>query len=193
MIRGMLVLASTSRHRQGLLERAGIGFTCVAPSVDEEALKDDRPARELAMFLARAKGESIARTRPTDIVVGCDQICLHEGRALGKPGSSDRAEAQLARLSGQTHELVTAMAVFHRGEVFEHLEVPRLTMRVLSKEQISRYVRADQPLDCAGSYRLESRGITLFERIDTSDHTAIIGLPILALVRQLAALGAEIP
>ncbi len=85
------------------------------------------------------------------------------------------------------------MAIFHDGGVFEHLEVPRLTMRKLSKEQIARYVEADGPLDCAGSYRLESRGITLFERIETSDHSAIVGLPILTLVSHLATLGVQLP
>ena len=189
----MLVLASTSRHRQGVLQRAGICFAAVAPAVDEDALKDDRPARELAMFLAEAKGASIAHTRPHDIVVGCDQICLYRGETFGKCGSLEVAREQLARLSGHTHELVTAMAVFHDGKVFRHLEVPQLTMRPLTSQQIARYVIADNPVDCAGSYRLESRGITLFSRIETSDHSTIIGLPLLALVQHLASLGVDIP
>lgn len=189
----MLVLASTSRYRRGLLERAGIAFTAIAPEVDEEALKDDRPAAELALFLARAKGESIARLRPTDIVIGSDQIAVHRGEILNKPGDRSSAIEQLRLLAGDTHELLTAMAVIHRGEVHEHLERARLTMRPLSTAQIERYVDADEPFACVGSYRLEARGITLFERINTADHSAIVGLPLLELVRVLATLGVVLP
>lgn len=189
----MVVLASTSRHRQGLLQRAGIPFVVVAPTVDEESLKDGRPPHELAMFLAEAKGASIALTRPDDIVIGCDQICLHRGEIFEKPGTRENALRQLSRLQGETHELLTAMAVFHRGMVHRRLEVPRLTMRSLTREQLERYIDADGPLDCSGSYRLESRGICLFERIETSDHSAVVGLPIMALVALLATMGVELP
>lgn len=188
-----LVLASTSRHRRDLLTRAGIPFEAVPPAVDEEALKDGRPAPELAAYLARAKAESIARIRPDDIVIGSDQIAVHRGDQLGKPGSRAAAIAQLERLSGDSHELVTAMTVMRGSIVHEHLEVGQLTMRRLSPEQIARYVDADAPLECCGSYRLESRGITLFERISTSDHSAIVGLPILALVRILESFGVVLP
>ncbi len=189
----MIVLASTSRHRRDLLTRAGIPFEAVAPTVDEEALKDGRPPEELAAFLARAKAESIAKQRPRDIVIGSDQIAIHRGQQLGKPGTRDNAIAQLTRLSGDSHRLVTAMTVIGNGEMHEHLEVAELTMRALAAEQIARYVDADGPLDCAGSYRLESRGIALFERVTSNDHTAIVGLPLLALVRLLAKLRVVLP
>ncbi|HSI04473.1 MAG TPA: nucleoside triphosphate pyrophosphatase [Myxococcota bacterium] len=189
----MIVLASTSRHRRDLLTRAGITFEAVPPAVDEEALKDDRPPEQLAAYLARAKAESIARQRPDDIIVGCDQVAVHRGEVLGKPGTRAAAIAQLGRLAGDRHRLVTAMTVMHGAEVHEHLEIAELTMRALSPEQIARYVDADGPLECCGSYRLESRGITLFETVTSSDHSAIVGLPLLALVRILAKLGVALP
>ena len=189
----MLVLASTSRHRRDLLTRAGIPFEAVAPAFDEEAAKDGRPPEQLAAYLARAKAESIGRHRPGDIIVGCDQIAVHRGEQLGKPGTRAAAIAQLGRLAGDRHRLVTAMAVMRGNDVQEHLEVAELTMRALTPEQIPRYIDADGPLDCAGSYRLESRGVTLFESITSNDHSAIVGLPLLALVRILASLGVVIP
>ena len=189
----MLLLASTSRYRRDLLTRAGIAFEAVAPAVDEEALKDGRPAEQLAPFLARKKAESIAKTRPNAIVIGCDQIAVHRGVQLGQPKSREAAIAQLTRLAGDSHHLVTAMAVMRGGEVHEHLETPKLTMRALTHDQIARYVDADEPLWSCGSYRLESRGITLFESIATSDHSAVVGLPLLALVRILASFGVVLP
>lgn len=189
----MLILASTSRYRRELLTRAGVVFEAVSPTVDEEALKDDRPAQELAPFLARAKAESIARTRPDDIVIGCDQIALHRGVQLGQPRSREGAIAQLTSLAGDSHHLVTAMIVMRGAEAYEHLETPKLTMRALSHDQIVRYVEADEPIWSCGSYRLESRGITLFEKIETSDHSTVVGLPLLALVRILARFGVELP
>src|SRR6185312_16465853 len=112
---------------------------------------------------------------------------------LGKPGTAERAAAQLARLAGREHVLVTAVALLHAGRIHEHVDVTRLSMRPLTAAQIERYVTADAPLDCAGSYRLEARGITLFERIDSADHTAIVGLPLIALTSMLAELGYPVP
>ncbi len=189
----MFVLASTSRHRRDLLTRAGIPFEAIAPDIDEEAMKDGRPPEQLAAYLAHAKAQSIAKHRPRDIVVGSDQIAVHRGEPLGKPGTREAALAQLGRLAGDTHRLVTAMTVMRGGESHEHVEVAELTMRVLSPAQIARYVELDDPLDCAGSYRLESRGVMLFEKITSNDHSAIVGLPLLALVRILTHFGVVLP
>lgn len=188
-----LILASTSRHRRGLLERAGFVFDVVAPGVDEDALKDDRPGRDLALMLAQAKARAVAATRPEAIVIGSDQVCMLGEERFDKGGSRSAAVEQLTALAGKTHELVTAVAVMHGGATHSHVEVSRLTMRPLTPAQIARYVDADDPIDCSGSYRLESRGITLFERIEASDHSAIVGLPMLTLVTLLQRFGVIIP
>lgn len=188
-----LILASTSRHRRGLLTRAGFIFEVIAPGVDEDALKDDRPARDLALMLAQAKARAVATSRPDAIVIGSDQVCMLGDMRLDKGGSRSAAIEQLSAMAGRTHELVTAMAVMHNGAMQTHVEVAKLTMRQLAPDQIARYVDADEPIDCAGSYRLESRGVTLFSRIETHDHTAIVGLPMLALTEILSRFGVIVP
>jgi septum formation protein len=193
-----LILASTSRYRRALLERLGVPFTALAPACDEEALKDPRLAPQaLAEFLAEAKAASIATQQPEAVVIGSDQLAAVEvdGRwtILGKPGTATKAVDQLALLSGRTHVLITAMVVARDSERWRHTDVTRLTMRPLERAALERYVAADQPLDCAGAYKLECRGITLFAAIDSADASAITGLPLLALTRILAGLGYAIP
>ncbi|MFT3771384.1 MAG: nucleoside triphosphate pyrophosphatase [Minicystis sp.] len=189
-----LVLASTSRYRRELLARLGLPFRAVAPACDEEALKTPDLAPEaLAAKLARAKAESLRAAEPGAVIIGSDQLAAIDGVILGKPGTPDRAEAQLAMLAGRTHALVTAVAVAHPGGVIEHLDVTRLTMRPLSAAQIARYVAADAPTDCAGAYKLEARGIALFSGIEAEDHSAITGLPLIALTTILASLGFPVP
>lgn len=189
-----LVLASTSPYRRELLARLGLPFRVVAPACDEEALKlPGLGAEALAARLARAKAESLLATEPGATLIGSDQLVALGDTLLGKPGTRARAAEQLARLAGRTHLLVTAVAVLHDGRVLEHLDVTRLSMRPLSREQIERYLTADAPLDCAGSYKLEARGITLFERIDAADHSAITGLPLIALTSLLASVGYPVP
>ena len=193
-----LILASTSRYRRALLERLGVPFTALAPACDEDALKDPRLAPQaLAEFLAEAKAASIAVQQPEAVVIGSDQLAAVEvdGRwtILGKPGTPAKALDQLALLSGRTHVLITAMVVARGNERWRHTDITRLTMRRLDRAELERYVAADQPLDCAGAYKLECRGIALFETIDSADASAITGLPLLALTRILAGLGYAIP
>jgi len=189
-----LILASTSAYRRALLERLGVAFRCESPAFDEEAFpREGLAPRALAEALARGKAEAVAAGRPDAVVVGCDQLVALEGRVLGKPGDADRAVDQLAAMSGRTHELITAMVVLARGRRFEHTDVSRLTMRRLDRAVLERYVARDRPVDCAGSYKLERGGIALFERIESQDHTAITGLPLLALVGILAELGVDAP
>ena len=192
-----LVLASTSRYRRELLARLGLPFTARAPACDEEALKASLPGRtppeHLAATLARAKAESLAEAEPGAAVLGADQVAAVDGEILGKPGSAEQAARQLARLAGRAHVLVTAVALALDGSVREHVDVTRLFMRPLSSAQIERYVAADAPIDCAGSYRIEARGITLFERIESADHDAIVGLPLIALTSMLGAMGYPVP
>ncbi|MGE5757116.1 MAG: Maf family protein [Planctomycetaceae bacterium] len=189
-----LVLGSTSRYRRALLERLGVPFRCRAPRVDEEALKTGNlDPRSLAERLATAKAESLIVDEPDATVIGSDQLVALAGRVFGKPGGAEGAVDQLAALAGRSHDLITALAVWHEGRTILHTDVTTLHMRPLTRAEIARYVAADRPLDCAGAYKLEERGIALFERIDTADHTAIIGLPLIALTTILRALGFAIP
>jgi septum formation protein len=193
-----LLLASTSRYRAALLSRLGLPFRCLAPACDEEALKrPELTPQALSEMLALAKADSLMATNPAATIIGGDQVAAleEEGgwRILGKPGTAPAALEQLARLAGRTHLLFTAIAVLHRGTVLRHTDVTSLRMRDLARDQLARYVEADQPLDCAGAYKLEARGIALFERIDSGDHSAITGLPLIALTGMLSSLGYAVP
>jgi septum formation protein len=195
-----IVLASTSRYRRELLARLGLPFRVRAPACDEETLKAELRGRDAALApevltarLARAKAESLRDAEPAATIIGSDQVAALGAEVLEKPGTAERAILQLEKLAGRTHVLVTAVAVVHAGSVLEHADVTRLTMRPLTREQIERYVAADAPLDCAGSYKLEQRGVTLFERIESADHSAITGLPLIALTSMLARAGYPVP
>lgn len=191
-----LVLASTSASRRAQLERLGLPFRCVAPRVDEEALKDPALSpRELARRLARAKAASVAAECPRAVVIGGDQVVALDGRTHGKPGTPERAAAQLLELQGRAHEIITAVAVVDvaAGTWRESVDVTVLWMRELDRAAAERYVAADDPTACAGSYKLESRGVTLFERIESADHSAVTGLPLIALTTILRAIGFTVP
>jgi len=190
-----LVLASTSTYRRALIERLGIAFEAAAPLCDEEALK--RPGlspRELALMLARAKALSLSPSHTGAYILGSDQLVDLDGKVLGKPHTVEGAIAQLESMRGRSHQLITAMAlVTPSGEIEEHLDVHTLTMRDLSDESLARYVKRERPLDCAGSYKIESGGIALFERIEGADFTAITGLPLMALTAMLRTHGFVVP
>lgn len=188
-----LVLASTSPYRRELLARLGVPFRCAAPGVDEAEVKRALPGAAAVAELARRKARAVAALHRDAVVIGSDQGALLDGAMLDKPGTAANASAQLEALAGRTHELHTAVAIAHPGGLAEFAEVTRLSMRPLSPAEIARYVAADQPLDCAGSYKIERLGIALFERIDGADWTAIEGLPLLRLAAELRALGVALP
>ncbi len=190
----MLILGSTSPYRRALLERLGLPFECVPPGVDESAIaaRGDAP-RILAERLAFEKAMAVADRFPDATVIGSDQMAVIDGQILGKPGGVSAACSQLALLSGRTHELITALCVIQNGRVIPHTDITRLTMRRLAAQEIQRYVQADQPVDCAGAYKIECLGVTLFERVESADPTAITGLPLMALTSILRELGYSIP
>jgi len=189
-----IVLASTSPYRRALLDRLGVPFRCRSPRCDEDVVRGHEPdARTVAERLAFAKAASVLADEPDAAIIGCDQLVAFRGEIFGKPATVARAIEQLSRMAGQTHELYTSLVVVHRERVIRHTDVTTLRMRSVPRAAIERYVAADRPLDCAGSYKLESRGIVLFDRIQTDDHTAITGLPLIALVSILGELGYEIP
>jgi septum formation protein len=188
-----LVLASTSRYRRMLLERLGLAFEAVAPNADESPLPGEAPAAT-AFRLALAKAQSVIKAHPGALVIGSDQVADCQGQAIGKPGTHERAVAQLRALSGQTVVFHTGLALVDAasGAHQTALVDVRSTFRHLSGAEIEAYLQREQPYDCAGSVRSESLGIALFERIESDDPTALIGLPLIQLARMLQVAGVAV-
>ena len=188
----VLILASRSPYKAGLLERLGVPFSQVAPRVDETPGADETPG-DLVRRLAAEKAAAVSRQFPGATVIGADQIAVHAGRILGKPGDAPAARGQLATMSGSEVSFLTAACVRSERGTAAHLDRTRVQFRTLSPEQIRRYVDAERPLDCAGSFKSEGLGIALFERIENSDPTALIGLPLIFVCAALTAAGIELP
>lgn len=189
-----LILASTSKYRKELLARLNLKFDCVAPGVDEEVLKDsESDIKELAKKLAYAKAEAVFKKHPESVVIGSDQIGTIGNSRLDKPGSRANAIVQLQSMQGQTHYLHTAVAILLPQKEFVFLETTSLSMRNLTRAEIERYIDIDNPIDCAGSYKIETLGISLFEKIEGKDFTAITGLPLMLLSMHLREIGYELP
>lgn len=191
----IVILASTSVYRKALVERLGLTVQCEPPGVDEDAFKKSiEDPFGLAATLASAKARAVAERHPGRVVIGGDQLVAFEGQILGKPGTIENAVEQLLQLAGKTHELITAMSVIGPdGSEHRHTDIAWMTMRPLDQGRIERYVKLDRPVDCAGAYKIESAGISLFETIETGDHTAITGLPLMALTTILESLGLALP
>jgi septum formation protein len=187
-----LILGSTSRYRRELLERLRLPFETVAPDVDETALPGEAPAA-LAQRLARAKALAVAALHPAAVVIGSDQVADLDGDAIGKPGTHERAVAQLRRLSGRQAVFQTAVCVVRADTGFEQTVLAPVTVRfrALSDGEIEHYLRLEQPYDCAGSAKCETLGIALLEAIDSDDPTALVGLPLIRTCALLRAAGLD--
>jgi septum formation protein len=185
-----LVLGSTSRYRRELLERLRLPFEVAAPHVDETPLPGELP-QALAVRLALAKAQAVAAKFPQAVVIGSDQVADLNGQPLGKPGTHERAVAQLRQMRGQTVIFQTALAVVcsETGFIQQDIAQVRVVFRDLSDQEIETYLRIEQPYDCAGSAKSEGLGIALLERIDSDDPTALIGLPLIRTARMIAAAG----
>lgn len=186
-----LILASTSRYRRELLERLRLPFEVRSPQVNEDPLPDETPAA-LAQRLARAKAHAVATLAPGAVVIGADQVADIDGEAIGKPGSHERAVAQLRRLRGRTVVFQTAIAVV-RLPGFEQSDCApvRVRFRDYSDAEIDAYLRLEQPYDCAGSAKCETLGIALLAAIDSDDPTALVGLPLIRTSAMLRAAGID--
>ena len=180
MLPAALILGSTSRYRRELLARLRVPFECAPPDVDETPLAAERPA-DLALRLALEKARNVAMRYPAAVVIGSDQVADLAGEPIGKPGTHDRAVAQLTRMSGQTVVFQTAVAVVRPSTGFEGsaLASVRVRFRDLRAQEIEHYLRLEQPYDCAGSAKCETLGIALLDSIDSDDPTALIGLPLI--------------
>jgi septum formation protein len=191
-----LLLASTSPHRRQLLLRLGLPFTQRSPEVDETP-RAGEPAARRSQRLAEEKARALASLSPHALVIGSDQVASlpAEGREeiLRKPGTRERTLAQLAKLSGRTAEFHTAVALaLPDGRVLAHRDLTRVCFRDLSAEEIARYVDREPSFDCAGGFKCEGLGVTLFESVSTDDPTALVGLPLIGLCRLLREAGVRI-
>ena len=188
-----LVLASTSRYRAELLARLRLPFDSARPEVDE-APRPGEPPATLALRLAAAKAGAIAALHADAVVIGSDQVASCDGRTLGKPGTREAAIAQLLAMSGREAAFLTAVAVTGPGGgLVTALDTTTVRFRPLSDDEIARYVDAERPLDCAGSFKCEGLGIALFEAIESRDPTALVGLPLIATARLLRGAGFALP
>ncbi|VXB69471.1 hypothetical protein LUTEI9C_50109 [Luteimonas sp. 9C] len=188
-----LVLGSTSTYRRQLLERLGLPFTCARPEVDETPADGEDPAA-LAIRLAQAKAETVAAGTLDAWVIGSDQVAALHGRPLGKPGGRAAAIAQLTAMSGRSVTFHTALALARAGQpTLQACDRTEVVFRTLQADEIARYVDAEQPFDCAGSFKCEGLGIVLFDAIRSDDPTALIGLPLIATARLLRAAGYALP
>ena len=190
-----LCLASTSPHRAKLLRQLGIPFHQQAPGVDEDSYRH-LPPLDMATTLAEAKARALSHRG--GLIIGSDQVLEMDGEVFGKPGTASSAVEQLLRLSGKTHRLITAVALLDadRDRLVGDVDVHTLTMRNWTRAELEAYVAHDEPLQCAGAYMLERRGIALFERIEAdpaaADSSAVVGLPLMKLVGLFRLLGVEV-
>lgn len=180
-----LILASSSSYRKSLLERLNLEFSCYSPEIDESALNNES-ARQLAERLAGQKAQAVAAKFPRAVVIGADQVAELNGNILGKPGSHEQAVAQLTAQSGQQVLFHSGLAVIQQqpnGAIKQHrlVNTTEVHFRQLSQTQIEHYLTAERPYDCAGSFKAEALGISLFTALHSDDPTSIIGLPLISL------------
>lgn len=189
-----LILGSTSPFRRELLERLGIDFACDAPDIDEARQPGETP-EQLVLRLAEAKAKAVAIRHPDALIIGSDQVACIDSEILGKPGNREKAIAQLSLASGKAVTFYTGLCLYNSANGHSQLicEPFRVHFRQLPVEQIARYVDAEQPFNCAGSFKSEGLGITLFSRLEGDDPNALIGLPLIRLVEMLDSEGIALP
>ena len=189
-----IILASTSRYRQGLLNRFLDDYETVSPGVDESPLPDEISA-ELATRLARNKAEAVSSTHHDALIIGADQLAVLDGAVLGKPGDHQKAVEQLLAASGKKVTFLTAVCVLDpvSRTLYEDTDETTVRFRQFDRRLADTYLRHDEPYDCAGSFKIEGAGFVLFESVTTDDPTALIGLPMIWLAGTLKALGYLLP
>ncbi|WP_429180938.1 Maf family protein [Aeromonas salmonicida] len=189
-----IILASTSRYRKTLLEKLGLPFECAAPEVDESPLPGES-AEALVTRLAYAKANAIANQRDQGLIIGSDQVCVCGGQILGKPGSVEKAVAQLMAARGRSITFYTGLCVLDAasGKAEQLVEPFTVHFRTLDETAIRRYVAAEMPLDCAGSFKCEGMGIVLFKGLEGRDPNSLIGLPLIGLIELLERHGLALP
>ena len=189
-----IILASSSPYRRQLLQRLGLTFSTISPNIDETPAPNETPT-ELVERLALEKAKTVAKTDPNHLIIASDQAAELRGTILGKPGSHQNAIAQLESCSGQMVSFYTSLCLLNSstGQHQTITDLYHVYFRDLSYEQIERYVCKEQPYDCAGSFKMEGLGISLFEKLEGDDPNSLIGLPLIQLVRLLESEGVFIP
>ncbi|KIP88079.1 MULTISPECIES: nucleoside triphosphate pyrophosphatase [Pseudomonas] len=189
-----LVLASSSPYRRELLNRLRQPFEWAAPSIDE-ARRPDESAEALVRRLAREKAQALAGRFASHLIIGSDQVAVLDGQILGKPHDYQRAHAQISAASGRSVSFLTGLALLDSRDGSCQVDCVPYTVhfRTLSAEQIERYLKAEEPYDCAGSFKAEGLGISLFRSTEGADVNSLIGLPLIRLVEMLDVAGLQVP
>ncbi|BAO44466.1 Maf family protein [Thiolapillus brandeum] len=189
-----LVLGSTSPFRRELLEKLGLPFSTAAPDVDETHDAGETP-QQLVRRLAEAKARAVSGQHPNALIIGSDQVACVDEQILGKPGSRDKATRQLNTMSGKTVTFHTGLCLYNSqaDRVQVSCEPYRVHFRTLDSQQIARYVDKEQPYNCAGSFKSEGLGITLFRKLEGDDPNILVGLPLIRLVEMLDKEGVVLP
>ncbi|KPX21733.1 Maf-like protein maf-1 [Pseudomonas syringae pv. delphinii] len=189
-----LLLASSSPYRRELLARLRLPFTCKSPDIDESH-RPGEAAHDLVQRLAREKAQALAGEYPGHLIIGSDQVAVLDGQILGKPHTFERALEQLTAASGSRVTFLTGLALLNSstGECQVDCVPFTVHMRELDQASIERYLRAEEPYDCAGSFKAEGLGVSLFRSTDGADATSLIGLPLIRLVDMLIKEGVSVP
>ncbi len=184
-----LILASSSVYRRELLQRLGLPFRSISPEIDERARPLETPLA-LSKRLAREKAQAVKKAEPSAVVIGSDQVCELEGKALGKPGNFENAFKQLKEMSGKKAVFHTALCVIDReGNIQETVSDTVVELRNLSDEAIVDYLKREEPYNCAGSAKIEKLGIALMRSVASDDPTSLVGLPLMRLTTMLLQAG----
>ena len=188
-----IILGSTSPYRKELLGRLGLAFESAAPDIDETRLTDEMP-QALVARLAEEKAKAVAENYADSLIIGSDQVAVLNNEVLGKPGNHEKAVSQLEKASGETVTFYTGLCLYNTATKNLQLDVVpfNVVFRKLTRDQIEQYLKAEQPYNCAGSFKSEGLGVVLFERLEGEDPSALIGLPLIRLCRMLEQEGVKI-
>ena len=189
-----IVLASSSSYRRELLTRLQLPFTCHSPDIDETPQANES-AQALVQRLALSKARALAQHYPQHIIIGSDQVAVLDGKIIGKPLHAEGATQQLSAASGRSLVFLTGLAVIDTRAQIEQVDLVPFTVhfRTLNAAQIQRYIAAEQPFDCAGSFKSEGLGVSLFQATEGSDATSLVGLPLIRLCDMLNVCGIAVP
>ncbi len=188
-----LILASTSPFRRELLGKLGLPFQCASPEIDETPHTDEQP-EALVARLAEQKAKAVANNHPNSLIIGSDQVAILDQQIIGKPGNHARATQQLQQASGKTITFLTGLSLYNStNQTLQTEVVPYIVhFRKLTNQQIEHYLQAEQPYHCAGSFKSEGLGISLFQKLQGDDPNTLIGLPLIRLIKMLEKEGVEV-
>jgi septum formation protein len=188
-----LILASSSPFRRQILDKLQLEYSCISPDIDESAKETETP-QELVARLAEAKARKVASTESNSLIIGSDQVAVLGNEILGKPHTHENAVKQLRKLSGHTVTFLTGLSLINSetGQAQTEVVPFKVVFRQLTDEMIENYLRAEEPYNCAGSFKSEALGIVLFEKLEGDDPNTLIGLPLIRLVRMLEQEGLKV-